>query len=589
MIRGRLPIALALFALVANSCKSNRSSTVTPTPAPTPAPVESPRLPSADPRWSTFLRDLRRGEFPLFAMGDLDENDVVDEADLALARALAERGGSPGEGTERATCPAAADLDENGRIEERDVTLLQERVASGAAPALTWSKELPCAFRSPIAAAALRLEPGRPSRIVAKRSDGRTDARIVKGEASLKAVAGGWDVEPRPSAKDGDAIAVWLRHDGRTFGFTLFVSATPGLEWKEPVPEGPAPSTPTPREATPTPRETNPGTEVRPTPVPGTTVIDSPTPSPEPSASPPEEDEPPVIVDESPTPTPACPQLRLGCAALVIDYFEHEWLFSDLGGIASGLRALGCDVDEATPNFKKMPKGYYTIRGAFPGVPVVVWVPPDPAAVAAVRAHNQAEFRRIWDAIASHRTKVRAGKQLAFEMVGAHGSPRSGEGCGWWGAGFDTGGYDWISRREFHLENFKATYKSTCTWYAHDISCYSGNSCKSIDNLNNRASPACNFGSTENHPVHAAWDGDLAACADDDTSLVHSWFEAGPSADTVRVAIQNARQSANWLPTNDFSQLGRNLRGAATSNDGHYTDNGYVGCMSAPVHVHTGY
>src|SRR5437660_1006113 len=91
------------------------------------------------------IKNFESGVAPLFVVGDLNEDGIVDDKDLQLAKAHVERRASAG-----ISCLAAADLNTDGAVDGKDVTLFQQTLSKGAveAPPLAYHSSLPCEYRN---------------------------------------------------------------------------------------------------------------------------------------------------------------------------------------------------------------------------------------------------------------------------------------------------------------------------------------------------------------------------------------------------------------------------------------------------------
>jgi dockerin type I repeat protein len=103
------------------------------------------------------IRNFEYGVEPLFVMGDLNEDGVVDQKDLGLSRAYVERRTSAG-----ISCLAAGDLNTDGVVDAKDVALFEKALQRGpveAAP-LAYHSSLPCDYRNFFIAAGPGARPG---------------------------------------------------------------------------------------------------------------------------------------------------------------------------------------------------------------------------------------------------------------------------------------------------------------------------------------------------------------------------------------------------------------------------------------------
>jgi hypothetical protein len=90
------------------------------------------------------ISNFEAGVVPLFILGDLNEDGLVDQQDLKLLRAYVAHPSNAG-----ISCLAAADLDDNGSINAHDVAVLEEILSKGLvkAPALSSHARLGCDFK----------------------------------------------------------------------------------------------------------------------------------------------------------------------------------------------------------------------------------------------------------------------------------------------------------------------------------------------------------------------------------------------------------------------------------------------------------
>jgi dockerin type I repeat protein len=106
--------------------------------------AQQKKLPPDYQKKMQAISSFEAGVVPLFVLGDLNEDGVVDQKDLQLLRAYIERPGSAG-----ISCLAAADLDDNGSINAHDIAVLEQVLGKGAvkAPALSSHARLGCDFQ----------------------------------------------------------------------------------------------------------------------------------------------------------------------------------------------------------------------------------------------------------------------------------------------------------------------------------------------------------------------------------------------------------------------------------------------------------
>jgi hypothetical protein len=173
--------------------------------------------------WPNF----EEGLMPMYVIGDLNEDGVVDQKDRAILAAIAASPSSPTPAS--ATCLAAGDLNFDGRVDRNDLEMLDrwlKRRPKLAVPALGYQATLPCGFTNAIVAARYEAHPGErvPIRFL---EHGLTSANstvtLHSGPATVKASrdGGGYDVTTSPTAKPGDSVAVLLTlPNGRRYLYT---------------------------------------------------------------------------------------------------------------------------------------------------------------------------------------------------------------------------------------------------------------------------------------------------------------------------------------------------------------------------------
>src|ERR1051325_4594813 len=126
----------------------------------------------------------------------------------------------------------------------------------------------------------------------------------------------------------------------------------------------------------------------------------------------------------TPTPTPVsttnkkkkeddCPQRGKGCVALVIDFSKNvTWEF-DMESLSKKLSDAGCDTDYVAPDLVEIPlPETYGIEGSVASYTTK----PDPEEQEKARKHNAPEWKKVRDAIATHREKAARGVELAIEI-----------------------------------------------------------------------------------------------------------------------------------------------------------------------------
>jgi hypothetical protein len=114
------------------------------------------KLPPAYEKKREAISRFESGVVPLFILGDLNEDGVVDQEDLKLLRAYVTQKGAAG-----IPCMAAGDLDENRALDAKDVEIMEQILKPGkiTAPALSSRSRLGCDYKNFFIAA----RPGAPA------------------------------------------------------------------------------------------------------------------------------------------------------------------------------------------------------------------------------------------------------------------------------------------------------------------------------------------------------------------------------------------------------------------------------------------
>jgi hypothetical protein len=184
------------------------------------------RPPDADAKLIA-LKALGDDLLPLFVLGDLNEDGVVDEKDVDLMRQVIDHRNSdlpPG-----VSCLAAADVTENGIVDEKDFELVSNWVRSGpiTAPALWHQSFLPCDFKQFFIAAQTAVTAGGIINIRfldAGLTSTNSRVTVPNGNAQIAPADGngGYDVTVPSKAQVDDLIKVRLELPKRgAFLFTV--------------------------------------------------------------------------------------------------------------------------------------------------------------------------------------------------------------------------------------------------------------------------------------------------------------------------------------------------------------------------------
>lgn len=180
--------------------------------------------------------------------------------------------------------------------------------------------------------------------------------------------------------------------------------------------------------------------------------------------------------------------------------------------------------------------------------------------------------------------------QLAYQLVGAHGS--NGGGCGWWSPGYATK-VGVFSRASFHGFNHRYLAGNVCDAVAEDRSCYGGKTALAIAENNNLGAAAqCDPPGDIDHSRHAAFLGDMAISPGPANDVTYN-LEAITQDLGMSAMIQETGRNGN------YGTLASGLRIEATTEaspssgfdtEGRYSDRGYnrtpgSHCEDASHHV----
>jgi hypothetical protein len=191
--------------------------------------AQQKKLPPDYEKKREAISNFEAGVVPLFVLGDLNEDGVVDQEDAKLLRAYVAHSGSAG-----ISCPAAADLDDNGSINAHDIELLERILSKGAvkAPALSAHARLGCDFKHFFIAA---LPQGRAGSTVPihfldpRFNTQNSTATIFTGPATVVSNQGAFLVQVAKSAPAGAIVIVSLTlADKQRYLYSFRVAPAPG-------------------------------------------------------------------------------------------------------------------------------------------------------------------------------------------------------------------------------------------------------------------------------------------------------------------------------------------------------------------------
>jgi len=171
------------------------------------------------------ISNFEAGVVPLFVLGDLNEDGLVDQEDLKLLRAYVAHPNSAG-----TSCLAAADLDDNGSINAHDVAVLEQVLSKGAvkAPALSSHARLGCDFKHFFIAALPQGRAGSavPIHFLDPRSNTQNSAvTIFTGPATVVSDHGAFMVQLAKSAPAGAIVTVSITLvDGKKYLYSFRIA-----------------------------------------------------------------------------------------------------------------------------------------------------------------------------------------------------------------------------------------------------------------------------------------------------------------------------------------------------------------------------
>jgi hypothetical protein len=173
--------------------------------------------------------DFEQGLVPLFVLGDLNEDGVVDRRDRDLLALLV-----GGASMKSVSCAAAGDLDLNLKLDQKDLDRFDQWLSGGGVdiPGLTFEPTLPCKFRHLFVAARFDAVPGEfiPIRLLDPGlSNSKCQASIESGPASIEVAhdGKGFVVKPSAQARPGDIVTVLLNLKGRKYYYTFPIRPGP--------------------------------------------------------------------------------------------------------------------------------------------------------------------------------------------------------------------------------------------------------------------------------------------------------------------------------------------------------------------------
>ena len=193
-----------------------------------------------------LMRTLPDGAVVLYVLGDVNEDGKVDREDLRilteLVASLAKNSPAPPE----VQCIAAADVNRDGNVDTSDVDMLKDwltRVPELSAPALYWSRDLPCSY-SRLTIATMTQSPRGGTVPVILIGDGldttNTTLKIHSGPATVMRPTNSntFEVKVDSKAKSSEYVVLDLTTPGPREYFYQFPIVEPSHVGEPPMPAG---------------------------------------------------------------------------------------------------------------------------------------------------------------------------------------------------------------------------------------------------------------------------------------------------------------------------------------------------------------
>lgn len=168
------------------------------------------------------IKDFESGVEPLFVLGDLNEDGVVDDKDLQFARAYVEQKKSAG-----ISCLAAGDVNTDGLVNAKDVSLLEAALKKGPvnSPPLLFHSSLPCDYKNFFIAARSGARPGGtvPVHFLDSRFNPQNSSVTVQsGDAKISKTKDAYLVQVAQTAKPGSLVTLAITlANGKKYSYTF--------------------------------------------------------------------------------------------------------------------------------------------------------------------------------------------------------------------------------------------------------------------------------------------------------------------------------------------------------------------------------
>ena len=175
------------------------------------------------------IRNLEYGVAPLFVLGDLNEDGVVDDKDIQLAQKYVQTKTAAG-----ISCLAAGDVNTDGVVDAKDLLLLQQALKRGPveAPPLSYHSSLPCDYKNFFIAARSGARPGGtvPIHFLNPRFTIQNSSVIVQGgPATVSRAVDSFVVSVGKTAPPNSLVTLSISlADGKKYVYSFYVHGGPG-------------------------------------------------------------------------------------------------------------------------------------------------------------------------------------------------------------------------------------------------------------------------------------------------------------------------------------------------------------------------
>jgi len=237
-----------------------------------------------------------------------------------------------------------------------------------------------------------------------------------------------------------------------------------------------------------------------------------------------------------------CPQRGKGCDALIVDLM-YEWYMFSVGDMETRLRGIQCTTEfyDINANFKEKPRrvfiatnrppaGFWNMTEGELATALAIWQ--------TWRGGEQAKLDR---AIATHIAHLRDEREIGIEVFNAHGSEGNCPACG----SVTSAGWEVSApRRDTIQAIYGGARRHVCAWLLFDSSCFSGNSVRGFNTVNNTGACRCCEPPAVNPCFRAGFEDDKAVASSrisDEASNLTCKFDLSRFKD----AIEEARTAGN--------------------------------------------